>query len=316
MPNLNQPRDVRRMSESAKRWVKRVVAFIVTLGAVAGALSAVKALWPSADPPDPEDSARLAINVISDVSLHEYSLSQHLAGARLLQPTEEPPIPTDEEPPPDTDQPCAPGNSCIPTENPSEDGGSTVTDVPSGSPGSHGLPNQPSVHGDSAKQKSAADEGFPPYANAVEARACGLLSGCKDGDVLHTIAAGHATDEKGNKVDPEVAARRVLQILDESRTANNEPVGAIITVDVELIGLRGRPVHLTWAMWHASGGGRLHESWLNNHLAYRMLPDTDHDSATVDLWVPLPRTPGPFVVDVAAKVAGTGIAKSRSNPFT
>lgn len=309
MPNLNRPTNVTRMSESAKRWMKRGVAFVVTLGAVAGALTTVKALWPTADPPDSEDSARLAINVIPDVPLHEYALRQHFAARLLGQPTEEPPIATDEQPPPVTDQPCVPENGCIPTEEPPTGVDSSVTDVPPGPP------DKPTAHGNGANQKSAAGEGFPPYSNVVEEKACGALPRCNGGGVLHTIAAGNATDEKGNKVDPEVAARRVLQILDESRTEHDEPIGAIITVDVELVGLRDRPVQLTWAMWHASGGGRLHESWLNDHLAYRMLPDTDHDSASVDLWVPLPQVAGPFVVDVAAKVEGTGIAKSRSDPF-
>jgi hypothetical protein len=59
-------------AETAQRWLKRIIATIVTFGALAGAVTAIRALWP---PPDPEDSARFtAIRVASQVTVGEHAL--------------------------------------------------------------------------------------------------------------------------------------------------------------------------------------------------------------------------------------------------
>ncbi len=53
----------------------------------------------------------------------------------------------------------------------------------------------------------------------------------------------------------------------------------------------------------------------DKHLAYELLAATDHASATVQLWVPLPAAPGPFLGDVEATLDGAGLASSRGDPF-
>jgi hypothetical protein len=132
---------------------------------------------------------------------------------------------------------------------------------------------------------------------------------------LAGLATSESVDASGNKVDPTVAAERVVKILEDPRkTARQEPLGAIVMVDVPLSGLKDRPVSLTWAMWNATDGSRL-PGWLIERLAYELRAGTDRDSATVDLWVPLPTAGGRYIVDVRANVDGHGLAHGTSTPF-
>jgi hypothetical protein len=98
-------------------------------------------------------------------------------------------------------------------------------------------------------------------------------------------------------------------------TEKREPVGVLVTASVVLTGLRGRTAFLTWSMWPTEVEDRLSEKWFNNHLAYRLQPSTNHDTATVELWVPLPAVPGPYVIDVDLHVDGTRLAYTRSDQF-
>jgi hypothetical protein len=135
-------------------------------------------------------------------------------------------------------------------------------------------------------------------------------------NALQMVAAGNDVDESGHQVPPAVAARRILGVLSDTRRSEaQEPLGAVVNVNAVLAGLRDRPVQLTWSMWQADGGGRLHGSWLNEHLVYRLVPDTDRDTATVDLWVPLPTARGPFRLFVYASLDGSRLASDRSEPF-
>src|SRR5437867_784933 len=97
-----------------------------------------------------------------------------------------------------------------------------------------------------------------------------------------------ARGPNGEPVDSQVAVERIVKIFKETRTSpsttgQREPVGVVVTVDLELTGLRGRPVLLSWSMWQHSGATRLHAEWLNTNLAYRIEATSDHETASLDL---------------------------------
>lgn len=132
----------------------------------------------------------------------------------------------------------------------------------------------------------------------------------------------------GEPVDPAVAAERVLQVLRDARTtaapdpdaadndvADPEPLGVVVNADIELVGLRGKPVALSWSMWQTGGDVRLHGDWLNSNLAYRLEAVTDSDTVSIDLWVPLPRPPGPYFVQVDLTAEGARLHSAHSEPF-
>ena len=297
MPKLN----TRHISTTAQKWVKRGVAFVVTLGAVAGAVTAVTALWPEADPPDAVDRAELSIDVRPRVPLSQYA---RMASAKpqgfRLQPTDDPVVDEPEEPPAEPTD--------VPTEGPTD---VTTDEMPT---------DVPPTDVDQSPTASTT----PPPGGEVELRprggnertdeVCRQLNYSPDEcEPVYNIADGFSTDENGEPVAPEVAARHVVEVLEDSqKTASQEPLGAIVVVKADLIGLRDRPVLLTWAMWHKDGGDRLHEGWLNERLAYELRASTDNDSAVAQLWVPLPKIPGPFLVGVTATVDGAPLTSGEA----
>jgi hypothetical protein len=132
-------------------------------------------------------------------------------------------------------------------------------------------------------------------------------------------------DPKGNPVAPAMAAERVLELLRDARSTGGEPpegeeprgepLGVVITADLELAGLRGKLVLLSWSMCQQGGTKRLYGNWLNRNLAYRLEATTDRDTTSLDLWVPLPRSPGPYFIRVNLTAAESFLARAGSQPF-
>jgi len=147
-----------------------------------------------------------------------------------------------------------------------------------------------------------------------EVPGCANSDGC--GQIVARMSLGSALDLQGNPVSPDVAAERVVKVLKDARTTRRkEPLGAVVSVDVELAGLRGKPVLLSWSMWQPTGEARLYGSWLNRNLAYRLKATTDRDTTTLDLWVPLPKPPGPYFIRIQLTADGAPRASTDSEPF-
>lgn len=68
-------------------------------------------------------------------------------------------------------------------------------------------------------------------------------------------------------------------------------------------------------MFGYGGSTQLHGEWLDENLAYRIEARTDHDTATVDPWIPLPPDPGPYIGEVRVAHAGSGLASAQTGPF-
>jgi len=119
----------------------------------------------------------------------------------------------------------------------------------------------------------------------------------------------------GTPIPPDEAAARVVALLDSARRTGDDPLGIVVATDLEMVGLRGETIFLSWSMWQEGGQVRLHGDWLNENLAYRLQPTTDRDTTTLDLWVPLPREPGAYFVRVELALGDSSLASADSELF-
>ncbi|MGV9365558.1 hypothetical protein [Amycolatopsis sp. NPDC003731] len=308
-----------------RRWWKRITATIVSLGAVAAALTAILSVRL---PHDVEDTAKFTdIRAISGVPLSEYQ--QRLAtvvpkafgvtspGPGTAKPGTKATVTTTST---STKSSSCPGNAvptgCVATLHPTTPTTSPASSsqVTSPAPGSFRLPiglDQDNLHSRVGEVVRRA-ETDPKISlrcpdDGRDAERCL--------PVLRMLNATSVSPE-GDPVTPDVAVEHVLKILKNARTTpRKEPVGAIVSVDVELGGLRGRTLLLTWSMWQNGGKTRLHGDWLNSNLVYRLQPTTDHDTTTVDLWVPLPKAAGTYFVRVDLDLDGARLIGGNSPSF-
>ncbi|HEX7461825.1 MAG TPA: hypothetical protein VF317_06600, partial [Dermatophilaceae bacterium] len=87
------------------------------------------------------------------------------------------------------------------------------------------------------------------------------------------------------------------------------------TANVELVGLRGQAVLVTWRIYQAGGTTALFGKWLGTTAAYRLVAGTDDDTTAFDLWVPLPNVPGQYTVNLSLTANGANLASEDSPPF-
>jgi hypothetical protein len=67
---------------------------------------------------------------------------------------------------------------------------------------------------------------------------------------------------------------------------------------MDLQGLRGQHLLLFWRLFPADGTRPLPHGWWKTTVAYRLTPGTDHDSASLDMWVPVPKAKGPYTINL------------------
>ena len=94
-----------------------------------------------------------------------------------------------------------------------------------------------------------------------------------------------------------------------------QPLGELIGVNVELAGLKGQPVYLSWSIFQQSGPSHLSEKWLGNFVAYRLEATTNDDTGTLEMWIPLPKHHGPYFVQLTLSTSSASLASGRSGPF-
>jgi hypothetical protein len=184
---------------------------------------------------------------------------------------------------------------------------------------------------------------------------CGISNGseCIDGltgnlepilpVITLPIVIADPVSSTGEPVSPEEAAERVVEVLGDTRlaaaeqqdeaehsadesgrdepggtefTPAGEPLGVLVSADIELAGLGGRPVLLSWSMFQAAGDQRqLFGEWLNENLAFRLEATTDHDATTVDLWIPMPKDPGSYFIRLELATEEAALARADSESF-
>jgi hypothetical protein len=325
-------------------WWKRVNTAILAAGALAVAILAIVAVVELVLPkssPNPENRAIFtAVRLTPDVPLSEYQqrasltplgpagedagatpapellLGSATGGRQTVPATTAPSPPTTRSPTtataPEsttrstTTRPSTTGSGPTST-GPATSTGPSISVGPSVEPSDSGWVNTETTEGDTSSS----------IADTIRSAACAAArcEGSSDGVAPVAAAVAAAVDVHGNPVSPDVAAQRVVQILRDARSNGDEPIGVVVAADLELIGLRHDPVFLTWEMWQYGGTTRLHGDWLNENLAYRLEPNTDHDSATLDMWIPLPPDPGPYFVRVELSRKGFGLVSADSATF-
>ncbi len=99
-------------------------------------------------------------------------------------------------------------------------------------------------------------------------------------------------------------------------TSERQPLGELLSVDMELAGLQGQPMLLSWSIFQEGGQSHMSRNWLGNFAAYRLEATTSDDSGTLEMWIPLPRQPGPYFVRLTiATTGGVSLASMDSGPF-
>jgi len=329
-------------------WWRTASAAVISVGAVAGAVVSLVSFWPD---PDPADIARFtSVQVTTtQMPLSEYRrrVTTHAvpddAGhpadrvSLALVPDPDPAATGDPDPDPATGPaPDAtgdpePGSTTGPAPDPSGGPGAGAdrrkagpSPVTTDAGGGTSRVNDPAAA--QPLREEVDDRTADEAANRAgsEALADGLIVEKSPAvvDVLRNLAP--VVTEDGRPVDAVTAAERIVEVLKDScrrvpdgsgGSTVSEPLGAVVRADVELQGMRDRTVALSWSMWERDGGGRLHGDWLNDNLAYRLRAGTEHDTTSLDLWVPLPRETGPYVIRTTLRVDGVAIAGSETEPF-
>jgi hypothetical protein len=138
---------------------------------------------------------------------------------------------------------------------------------------------------------------------------------------LFQIYVSTAVKADGSMLPPEEAAERLVELFGEIRTVGGlpsgklEPLGVVVTADLELSGLRGEPVLLSWSIWQLGGEARLFGQWLATNPAYALEATSDKDTGSIDVWVPVPETPGPYIVRLDLTTEGARLASADSEAF-
>jgi hypothetical protein len=93
-------------------------------------------------------------------------------------------------------------------------------------------------------------------------------------------------------------------------------LGELISVNLELAGLQGQPVFLSWSIFQKDGQNHLPANWLGNFVAYRLEETTGDDTGTLEMWIPLPKQHGPYSVHLTlTTTSGDSLASINSGPF-
>jgi hypothetical protein len=97
-------------------------------------------------------------------------------------------------------------------------------------------------------------------------------------------------------------------------SAKSQPVGELISVDVELAGLQGQSVFLSWSIFPENGSS-LSGNWNSTFVAYRLVATTNDDTGSLEIWVPLPKQHEPYFVHLTLTTGGASLASMDSGPF-
>lgn len=134
-------------------------------------------------------------------------------------------------------------------------------------------------------------------------------------------------DENGREVEPAVAAKRISELLTDTRSINVGPgnrqdsgskkdlLGELVSINFELTGLRDKPIYLKWYIFQKGGQSHLFGKWFENFVAYRLEATTNDDTGTLEMWIPLPKLPGPYFLDLSLTMDGASLASADSDLF-
>jgi hypothetical protein len=293
--------------KSRWRWLKNIKAVIIGAGAIAAAASAVVALWPVHDP---DDSASVTLRATSGVPVSEYRQHQgggspEGAGIVLTTPSQVKKSPTA-----DVSPSAGASTQTKPTSTTRQSATGPIAGTPKSTTSSDAVIPDGRLTLPPGLDEEAVRKTTDKVRRATESTV--------DFGTFLPIVASNYVDSSGNRVSQDAAIDQVIKILRDARhvQGRNEPLGVAVSADVELSGFRNKTVTLTWSMWQVEGRARIHGRWLNKNLAYELRPTTDHDTTSVDLWIPLPREAGSYAVHVDLYLGVNKVASGESQPFS
>lgn len=120
-------------------------------------------------------------------------------------------------------------------------------------------------------------------------------------DAILPLITAASTSTRGGQVSAQEVEDRLADLLRHTRTVvggngKRVPVGVEVAFVVALEGLRGADVYIRWSIHEAGSKHRLFGKWLATNVAYKLKVNSDNTTRSRDIWVPLPRTSGPFFV--------------------
>ena len=325
----------------APSWLRRISAGVLGAGALAAAISAVIGLWPSPDPVDKVTITSAHLSWPEPLSAYGSATGDDSGTAAPLgaQPTLGA-VParytTTSAPPPSagrtssTTTTASSSTSSTPTAT-----GSTGTTGRSSSPTSTSETYEPSTTEDTPEVATPTVEPpdvlrLPPSVRdhfyeeivADPALAEYALPPHLPGESVVFICWGsNVVGKDGQPVPPAQAAQQFAARLADVRTQPVEgrldPLGVRVTVDMEIEGLRDQPLLLYWRMVPAGGTTPLAPDWGRPTASYIVTAGTERDTATIEVWVPLPEAAGPYELDllVGEQSAGLPLASYRTDAF-
>jgi hypothetical protein len=311
-------------------WWGRLVATVLTAGALAGAVTAISKLID-----DPQDRAEItAGDVTAPVRLTEHVDSTRIGPARdssslgtvvlraAVAPT----------------RTAAPSGSVRPSATPSTTTSASAS--PSATPRASATPSQVSPTPQSPSPSPSPSTTVLPFqssrpsaalqdvkvlppprttpeernANRLEVQAHSALQQyllpseepAEDPKLIQKAESfpledTELVDAEGDPVPPAVAAEALAARLADVRSAPQggrlDLVGARARVDLVLEGLEGEPVLLYWQLLPA-GATSLPAGWWGATPSHRITATTASDTGTVTPWVPLPEAPGPYKLEL------------------
>lgn len=305
---------------------------LVGAGAVATALVALltlgRQLWPDSGSEQANRAAtftgEVRITELVRFSAYEPQLRAiHLSGERPagLRPwgaavaaTEN--LPQTADPPegndtgPSREEPNRPTVAPIPSEtaptsgvNPTAETSPTASGAPDAVAITPALPSNPDV--DETKKGACAE-----LSRMISAEKC------RKSQPVDLMARSLLRSASDHPDPPDTAQRKLVQILEESRNDfSSEPIGVVIGVKVELVGMRNRPVLLSWSMWN-HGATSVYGEWLNTHLALQLVATSDRDEVTLTFWVPVPEPTGSYFIRSQLQDSGEPAVTKNSRTFS
>jgi hypothetical protein len=307
------------VNESRPRWYARWQGLVLAAGALAGSVAAVVGLWDRVFPEDVEDYATItSASVTSRTSLTAFvrtlpddgqaslrpagdSLGSLRTAAVVASPSETGDQATTEPEP--SSEPASPSES----ETSGTDDPTPSEDGTGGRARATGVPTDGSVVRDTVAPDDADD-----YEDQVVSQP--ELTKYPPPVVLAHVMGGGLSDKDGEPLSPHEAAKRLAKALDkveaERDRKHRDPLGWVVAVNLDISGLDGEPLLLTWSL----DGLDVPLTWRSDTVAYRLMPTTDHDGGSVEIWVPDLKRPGAYLVNLELARGSDGVVLYRANP--
>jgi hypothetical protein len=169
---------------------------------------------------------------------------------------------------------------------------------------------------------------FADYTDRVISDVPNTGPSCQDNciQIQPAVVGTTSMDVNGKEVPPVVAAKRLAELLADTRTINipgdqkgsgnkRDLLGELVSVNFELAGFRDKPIFLKWWIFQKGSQSHLFGKWVDNFVAYRLEATTDDDTGALQMWIPLPKVLGPYILDLSLTGGGASLASADSDPF-